>query len=561
MKRKIFKSILLTSILTTVLCSAIIFGVLYNHFYQVMKTEVQKEALYIDAALNISGEQYLVQIENKIEGKDNNRLTLIASDGTVIYDNYSNAAKMENHLNRPEVQQALRTGSGEATRMSATIGMQTYYYAMRLDDGNILRVSCTIDSIFASIRDIILYLVLIIALIVAFLSMYLAKRQTASIVKPINDINLDQPLSNDTYEEIAPLLTRIEKQHRQINKQISELTRKQEEFAAITENMNEGLILLNSKGLVLSINKTAAGLFGIDIDVYIGKDIITIDRSLTLQKMLKNAYSGVRCEEIQNLNNKQYQLIASPVQSAQDVDGVILLIIDVTERNQAEQMRREFTANVSHELKTPLHSISGCAEIIKNGLVKPDDINHFIDQIYSETQRLIMLVDDIINLSKLDETSIDLPKEKIDIYKIAQIVIDRLQQQADNKQVQIYLSGGPAVIRGVTHLIDEIIYNLCDNAIKYNHIGGRIDVSVIKEDDVVILSVTDTGIGIVKEQQERIFERFYRVESSHSKQTGGTGLGLAIVKHAAKYHNAIIKLQSKENQGTTVTVQFPLDER
>jgi len=292
----------------------------------------------------------------------------------------------------------------------------------------------------------------------------------------------------------------------------------------------------------------------------LGKDILTIDRSLTLQKLLKSAYSGFRSEETQKLKKGQYQLIASPVQSAKGVDGVILLIIDVTERNLSEQMRREFTANVSHELKTPLHSISGCAEIIKNGLVKPEDLNHFIDQIYSEAQRLITLVDDIICLSKLDENNyFNLPKERIDLYLIAQDVINRLQQQAQKYQVEINLEGSCAIITGVAHLIDELIYNLCDNAIKYNRPNGRVDVTIKKDEHSVTLTVADTGIGIAKDYQDRVFERFFRVEGSHSKETGGTGLGLAIVKHAAKYHNTTVILKSKEDVGTTVNVKFPVE--
>lgn len=550
MRKQIFGSILLTALISTLLVSCLIFGVMYGQFYNEMKHTVEKETNFITEGYILSGEDYLIKLQDK-----SCRVTLIAPDGTVLFDNFADPATMENHLNRPEVQQALTTGVGEAARMSATIGHQTFYHAVRLDNGSVLRVANTADSVYASILSLVPITILAIVLI-AVLSAIVAGWRTKHIIKPINLINLDDPLQNDVYGELSPLLTRIEKQHRKIHTQMEELQKKQDEFSAITGNMSEGLILLNKSGTVISINKSAARLYGIDKD-YVGKDILTVDRSLPVQELIKEASSGKHAEATVDISGRSYHFVANPVLSSGQVGGTILLAFDITERSHTEKLRREFTANVSHELKTPLQSIMGSAELIKNGLVRDEDLPRFVDRIYSEACHLVELINDIIQLSQIDEMSHDLPKEDVDLKALCEDVAERLEDLARERGVSIDVQGEKAVVHGAQKLLYEIIYNLTDNAIKYNRPDGLVHLSVSTDDAGVTLSVSDTGIGIPKEDQSRIFERFYRVDKSHSRDTGGTGLGLSIVKHAALYHNAVIDLQSKLGQGTTIKIRFP----
>lgn len=550
MRRQLLGSILLTAIVSTLLVSCLIFVVMYGQFYGELKHTVEKEANLITEGYVLSGEDYLIKIHDKTS-----RVTLIAPDGTVQFDNVAYPATMENHLNRPEVQQALKTGVGEASRMSATIGQQTFYYAVRLDNGSILRVANTAESVYASILACIPSTLLAIAAITV-MSALVARWRTKRIIKPINLINLDDPLQNDVYGELSPLLTRIEKQHRKIQTHLEELQKKQDEFSAITGNMSEGLILLNKRGTVLSMNKSAARLYGTDRD-YIGKDILTVDRSLPVQEIVKEASSGKHAETNVDISGRSYHFVANPVLSSGQISGTILLTFDITERSHTEKLRREFTANVSHELKTPLQSIMGSAELIKNGLVREEDLPRFVERIYTEACHLVELVDDIIQLSQIDEMSNDIPKEDVEIKALCEDVAERLGNLAGERGVQIDVQGEKAIVYGARKLIYEIIYNLVDNAIKYNRPDGRVQITVSADAAGTVLSVGDTGIGIPKEDQSRIFERFYRVDKSHSRDTGGTGLGLSIVKHAAHYHNAEVDLQSKFGQGTIITVKFP----
>jgi two-component system, OmpR family, phosphate regulon sensor histidine kinase PhoR len=550
MRRQIFGSIIMTALLSTLLVSCMIFAVMYGQFYDAMKQTVKKEANFITEGYMLSGEDYLKKLNDPLC-----RVTLIAPDGTVLFDNDANPASMENHLNRPEVQQALKTGVGEADRMSATIGQQTFYHAIRLDNGSVLRVANTTGSVYTSIIACIPVSIAAIAGITA-LSALIAAWRTKRIIKPINLINLDDPLQNDVYSELSPLLTAIEKQHRRIRTQMEELQKKQDEFSAITENMSEGLILLNKSGTVLSINNSAARLYGIDRD-YTGKDILTVDRSLPVQEIIKAASAGKHAETTVEISGRSYHFLANPVLSSGSISGTILLAFDTTERSHTEKLRREFTANVSHELKTPLQSIMGSAELIKNGLVRDEDMPRFVERIYTEACHLVELINDIIQLSQMDEMSQELPKEDVALKALSVDTAERLKPLADERGVTIDVQGEETIINGSVKLISEIIYNLVDNAIKYNRPEGRVHVTIASEPDGTTLSVADTGIGIPKEDQSRIFERFYRVDKSHSRDTGGTGLGLSIVKHAALYHNAEITLQSKLGAGTTIKVKFP----
>lgn len=550
MRKQIFGSILFTSIISILLVSALMFADMYERFYEEMKQAVKKECALIETGYTLSGKDYLYALRDKYP-----RITLIAPDGTVLYDNAANTSSMENHAGRPEVKSAFETGAGEATRISSTIGEQTFYHAVRLPDGNILRVAGTTDSIYASLLACLPFTLLAVALIAA-LSAFIARRRTQRITKPINTLDLEKPLSNEVYEELSPLLTRIEKQRRQITAHMEELKTRQDELSAITANMSEGLILLNKSGTVLSVNKSAARLYGINSD-YVGRDMLTIDRSQTVRELLKGASFGKHAETTKEISGRKYQLIANPVLKSGEINGIVLLMFDITERSQAEQMRREFTANVSHELKTPLQSIMGSAELLKNRMVKPADIPGFVDRIYSEACRLVALIDDIIRLSRLDEQDGELPLEDVDLIALAQDVAEQLNEQARERSVTVEVHGADVVYRGVRQLLWEIIYNLCDNAVKYNRRGGRVDITVSAGPEGAAVTVADTGIGIPKEDQGRIFERFYRVDKSHSKEVAGTGLGLSIVKHAAQYLGATIALESAEGRGTTISVKFP----
>lgn len=549
MRKQVFASIFLTTLFSTLLMSVLIFTVMYGQFYNEVKQSVQKEASVIKSGYTLLGDKFLDTLQGDVY-----RVTIIAQDGTVLYDNLRNPAAMENHSDRPEIIQALQFGTGEDNRTSETIGAQTFYHAEKLPDGSILRVASTTDSVFASIAACLPVTIICIAAI-AILSGFIAKRRTKSIIYPINRLDLDTPLQNDVYDELSPLLTRIEKQHREIKEKALQLQKKQDEFTAITDSMSEGLILLNARGAVLSINLSAAHLYGLQSNC-IGLDFMEIDRSLKLQELIRLALEGKRSETVQELSGRTYQFMTNPVLSSAKVTGVVLLIFDITERLQAEQLRREFTANVSHELKTPLQSIIGSSELIKTGLVKPEDMQRFAERIYNEARHLVDMIEDIIRLSQLDELKGELPKEKIELLSLAKDVAERLTALAQDRGIELSVHGDDAVIYGVHRLVWEIVYNLCDNAVKYNRRGGKVEITVKNDTGGTTLRVADTGIGIPAEDKSRVFERFYRVDKSHSRETGGTGLGLSIVKHAAQYLGATLTLDSKLNSGTVITVRF-----
>lgn len=550
MTKRIFRSICLVALAVFMASLVLIMGVLYGYFSDLQKSQLKSQTELVAQGVEAQGEAFFSGLEDA-----GFRVTWIAPNGDVLYDNQADAAQMENHADRQEVIAAAESGYGESSRYSATLMEKLLYEAKRLPDGSVVRLSGTQDTVVSLILGMY-QPILFIILVAAILSLLLAYRLSKRIVQPLNKLNLDDPLSGEGYAELAPLLRRIDSQQRQIRLQSSELKHRREEFDAVTASMNEGLVLLGSDGEILFINQSAARLLEADISC-VGQNILSLSRSLPLRELLSRAQRGERAESVAPLGGGEYQLDASPVITDGAVTGVALLIFDVTEREKSEQMRREFTANVSHELKTPLHSISGCAELLNNGMVMPEDVKGFSAQIYSEAQRMIRLVDDIIRLSRLDEGGDEQKREETDLLPLAQDAVKSLSTEAAAAGVTLMLSGESAVIKGIPQLLGAIIFNLCDNSIKYNRPGGSVRIQVLDEGSAAVLSVADTGIGIPVEQQSRVFERFYRVDKSHSKEVGGTGLGLSIVKHAAQLHNARIELKSVPGEGTTVTLRFP----
>lgn len=551
MTKKIFRSICLVALAVLIASVVLIMGVLYGYFTDMQHDQLRMQTELAAQGVNHEGTAYFDQLSAR-----DYRITLIEPDGRVIYDSEADSGEMENHLEREEVQEALDSGYGESERYSSTLMEKSLYSAMVLDDGSILRMSVSQSGILTLLLGMLQPIIVVLIAAIA-LSLLLASRLSKRIVKPLNELDLDDPLSNEGYDELSPLLLRVYSQQKQLKKQSAELGQRQDEFAAVTASMSEGLVLLNDKGNILSINPAASRF--LDTDQHsVGENILTVNRSLDLQELLSKALNGDQAEKIMELQEGHYQVIASPVISDNTVSGIALLIFDVTDKENSEQMRREFTANVSHELRTPLHSISGYAELLKNGMVKTADIRPIASKIYDEAQRMVRLVEDIINLSHLDEGAGDMAREKTDLFEAAKAAALSLEPEAESADVSISVTGEPAVIEGIPQLIGGIVYNLCDNAIKYNHKGGSVSVIVRKNDDSAVLTVRDTGIGIPAEDQNRVFERFYRVDKSHSKEVGGTGLGLSIVKHSARIHGARISLESSVGKGTTVTVKFPV---
>ena len=550
MTKRIFRAIGTVALSVFLAALVLIMGVLYTYFSQVQRTQLKTETALAAAGIAQSGMDYFTQL-----GESSSRITWIDSDGTVLYDTKGDPQQMENHLEREEVRQALRSGYGESRRYSETLLQQLLYAAQRLPDGTVVRLSYAQSSVFKLLLGMVppLLAVVVLALL---LSLLLASRLSAKVVEPLNHLNLDDPLDNENCDELTPLLHRISSQQRQLKEQAENLSRHREEFDAVTASMNEGLVLLNPHGTVLSINSAALRILGVEKDC-VGQDILTLNRSLALQELLRCAISGQHGERVLALEGRDYQMDSNPVYYEGAVSGAVLLIFDVTEKKNAEQMRREFTANVSHELRTPLQTISGCAELLCGGLVKTEDTDHFHQQIYAESQRMIRLVEDIINLSRLDEVAQDMECRDVDLYSLAREAVDALEGAAERAKVTLTLIGESAPLRGIPQLLSGILTNLCDNAVKYNRPGGSVDVTVTNTADAVNLTVKDTGIGIPPEHQSRIFERFYRVDKSRSKEVGGTGLGLSIVKHAAMVHGAKINLESALGVGTTITIQFP----
>ena len=519
-------------------------------YFNETKKELAQEARYISMGLESGGNDFL----NKIaaENGSNVRITLIDKDGIVLFDNQAEAKTLENHAMRQEVMDAVAVGAGEAERFSDTLDKTTYYYAVRLEDGKILRLARTIDSIYKSVLQM-LPIMGGIVIVVAFLASIVARRVTFNLIKPLDQVNLDEPLDNETYDELAPFLTRIAKQKRQLSKNLKKLRGKQEELTIITNNMNEGLVLLNGQQNVLFINESAAKIFGFSAKEVIGRNILTVDRAQEVQDLLQKVSQAGKGEGLYEKDGHFYQLSGSSVNGS----GSVILIYDVTEKMTAEKLRREFSANVSHELKTPLQSILGYAEIMKNGLVKDEDKQRFLERIHAEAGNMIELIQNIMELSRLDENKTLDEFEDVDLLKLAQSVTLRLKHKAQTKGVTLNVSGSSACVCGVQSILSEVLYNLVDNSIKYNKDNGKVDVKVQDGSEEVTVSVSDTGIGIGAADRERVFERFYRADKSHSKEIGGTGLGLSIVKHGVLFHKGRVELESEPGVGTTITFVLP----
>ncbi len=550
MTKRIFRATLLVGVAVLIASLTLVMGVLYSYFGRVQESQLRDELSLAAVGVEQNGTDYLKQLRS-----DQYRITWLRADGAVLYDTQADAESMENHAQRQEVQQALATGEGESSRYSATLLQKTVYYAKRLPDGTVLRLSAirvTAGVLMLNMLQPIL-LVLAAALI---LSGVLASRLARRITEPLNRLDLEHPLENDTYEELAPLLRRMEHQRRQIDRQMDELRRRSEEFEQITGSMSEGLVLLDEAGVILSINPAARRLLDA-AENCVGQDILTVDRDVVLSDALHQAAEQGHSEFRGQRNGREYQFDVTRIQSEGRTAGTVLLVFDVTERAFAERNRREFTANVSHELKTPLQGIIGSAELLENGLVKQEDVPRFTGHIRSEAQRLVTLIGDIIRLSQLDEGE-TMPAEPVELLALAREAAESLQGAAAARHVTITVEGEPVELTGVRRLLHEIVFNLCDNAIKYNTDGGRVQVTVTKENETAAVTVRDTGIGIPPDQQDRVFERFYRVDKSHSKASGGTGLGLSIVKHAVQYLHGTIHLQSEVGKGTEIRVTFPL---
>ena len=544
MTKRIFRSIVIVATLVLFVCFGVTLGVLYSHYSDLQWQQLGNELTIAQNGLEQYGEDYLDALS-----KGNFRFTWIEKSGMVLHDTQTSYETMDNHADREEIKEAFAYGCGESQRYSNTLTTKMLYKAVKLQDGSVLRISAAQDSVFALLLEILLPLILIYVIAIAA-SLMLARRMAKRIVNPLNDLDLENPLSCNTYDEISPLLHRIEKQNKQISSQVALLKEKTDQFEQTTSSMSEGLVLLDSEGKILSINPAAARLFETS-KACVGLDFLVLDRSQAMSKGVKQALSKERCDFHITKHGSEYQIGISPILSENRLLGAVVLAFDVTEQVNAQRNRQEFTANVSHELKTPLQSILNSAQLLQSGLVKPEDNAKFTGYICSEAERLLNLINDIIRLSQLDESG-EFPQESVNLYAVTSQVLQTLLPAADSRNITVELLGEHTVITGVRQLAYELIYNLCDNAIRYNEDGGKVTVTVGKDS----VTVKDTGIGIPKEHQARIFERFYRVDKSHSRETGGTGLGLSIVKHAAQQLGAIIELESEPNIGTTVIVKF-----
>ena len=549
MKKRIFLSICFASLISVLLSSVFIGGVIYRNSENEIKTEIRNEAFYLAHTLEFIGcdTAYLSDTGENVS----NRITLIDTDGTVLYDNYAEENDMTNHMSRPEVADAAANGTGEAVRHSNTVGEKTYYYAVRLSDGTIVRIANTSKTVYGVIRNAVGWIILIsiLVLIVAVVIAYLLSR---SIIKPINNLNIDSPLSNNTYEELSPLLRRMDKQNAEIASKIRILKEKQNELDYITSSMSEGLVIFSETGNILSANASAGRILKGQTE----GSYLMLSRDADYISCVESALKGKASTKKMKTENKVYSLSASPVANESKDYAAVLFIVDITDRELAEQMRREFTANVSHELKTPLTSILGYAEIISNGIAKPEDINGFAGRIYSEASRLMTLIQDIIHLSRLDEGELRHEFEKVNLSEVCKKAVNDLSEKAKAAKITLNEDIDDIVINGYEPVLYEIVFNLCDNAIIYNKPEGSVSVSLKSDSSKAILTVSDTGIGIAPEHQARIFERFYRVDKSRSKETGGTGLGLSIVKHGAMLHDAEIAISSKPDKGTSISITF-----
>ena len=550
MTKKIFKSNILVAVVVLIFGIACVMAILYQHFGKQINTELEKEASYLAYGIEQNGVDYLNQIKEK-----DDRITYIAEDGTVLYDNQADSSSMENHSDRKEVQEALKSGSGRAERDSKTLSQKTIYYALRLSDNTVLRVSSTQFSVWVLLMEMVppmIGIAVVMLILAGLVSMHMANK----IVEPINNVDLEHPEENQIYEEVGPLLSKIYKQNGQIRSQLEAARRNQEEFTIITENMQEGLLVIDSYTMILSGNSSAWKMFQMQTPK-IGECVYSLNRGeefrLMIEQVLRGEHGSVRLR----LGGEVVQMIANPVTREQRVAGAVLLLINETEKVEREQLRREFSANVSHELMTPLTAVSGFAEIIRNGMVRQEDVQKFAGRIYDEAQRLIALIEDTIRVSQLDEGETLYDWEELDVCQIVRDVCGRLKEIADKKNVHFYIDGDKTMLYSVRPILDEIIYNLCDNGIKYNKEDGTVSIHLRDLGKQVEIRVKDNGIGIPAEDQKRVFERFYRVDKSHSKEIGGTGLGLSIVKHGVGFLGGTLDLVSEIGRGTEITMTFP----
>ena len=550
MTKKIFKSIMFVCTLVLAVGLAAVMGILYSNFDGQMRKELSKEAAYLAYGVEQQGLDYLKNIKDKSA-----RITYIDQDGTVLFDNEADVSEMKNHSDRTEFQKAEKYGAGESSRYSDTLSEKTIYYALRLKDGTVLRVSGTQDSVLALVENLIFPLCGLLCLML-ILSGIMASAISKRIVKPINELDLESPEENQIYEELSPLLSKIHRQNREIQNQLELAKQQQEEFALITENMQEGLIVIDKYTMILSANSSAWNLFHMD-RVCQGESVYCLDREEEFRHAIEQVLSGEHTELVLKLNGSDIQLIANPVIRDKKTEGAVVLLVNVTEKLERESLRREFSANVSHELKTPLTSISGFAEIMQGGLVKNEDIPKFAGRIYKESQRLLQLVEDVIQISQLDEEKTSYVWEPVDVYQVCKNAFESLKEKAKSLNVHLYICGERMKMEAVRTLLEEAVYNICDNAIKYNRNDGSVSVFLVQTAQEIQIVVKDTGVGIPKEDQDRVFERFYRVDKSHSKEIGGTGLGLSIVKHAVGALKGSVILRSEEGNGTEICMKFP----
>lgn len=550
MTKKIFKSIMLVSGIVFALGLAFILGILYRYFDRELVGELKKEASYLVQGVEADGEEYLRGIKDK-----DARITYISGDGVVLYDSQAEAESMENHSDREEVKAALESGSGTCRRISRTLSEKTIYYALKLDNGNILRVSSTQYSVFELILQLVQPMMWVLLLMI-ILSGIFASKLSDRIVQPVNELNLDHPEEVQIYDELSPLLSKIHKQNKQIQEQLDLARQQQEEFTIITENMQEGLLVIDRYTMILSGNTSAWRIFKVK-DQKVGSSVYCLDRSEEFRKTVEQVLGGRHSSVLLKMDGGYVQMLANPVIRSANPMGAVLLLMNVTEKVERENLRREFSANVSHELKTPLTSISGFAEIIQDGFVQPEDVKKFAGRIYKEAQRLIQLVEDTIRISQLDEGEMPYEWEKVDLYAMSRSVFNTLKDAAYKRDVHLYIDGERMICSTVRPIMEEVLYNLCDNAVKYNRQGGTASIILRQTLAEVRVTVADNGIGIPKEDQNRVFERFYRVDKSHSKEIGGTGLGLSIVKHGVAFLGGSMEMSSEEGKGTEITVIFP----
>ena len=554
MTKKILAGVIGVSLVIMLVCVGLVMGIMYDYMGEKIDEQMASEAILAEEAWLTGGEAFLDRMEDRPDIKS--RITLIDSQGKVLYDSVADQSSMENHMEREEVKEALTEGIGKASRTSYTLAEDTRYYAKKTADGNIVRISTSHYSQLGLLLDTFGMIIITVAVLI-MLSVFISYRVARAIIKPINDIDLDNPDINENYEELGPLLHRIHQQNNRIKRQMEKLRKSREEFNIITKNMSEGLIIIDKDTEILTYNRSATEMLGGGDGRQIEGSVLKLNRSEPFRKAVSEALEGNNSQVYLTEGDATYEIISNPVREEEEVTGAILIVMDVTEREKGEKLRREFTSNVSHELKTPLTSIYGVSDMLASGMVKAEDVAGFAGTIKEESARLISLIDDIIKLSRMDESTVPQETEIIDVFGSARDVVSRLSGKASENDIELSFSGEPSEIKGVQHILDEIVYNICENAIKYNRPGGFVKVSVRNEGSESLITVADNGIGIPKTDRERVFERFYRVDKSHSKQIGGTGLGLSIVKHGVIYLGGKINLESEEGVGTVITVGFP----